>query len=169
MNGKHRHLPRPRIQRAFVLWFRENRARFKVPVRLTTVTHAGIMLNFPSHTECLCVLLSRGDLSVHVKWQGVAWDMLISLDAWPEPVNGGYRCSLCLGEIEIWPTREAIWIDHLFEAFLSWVNECLATADTLRIFGERGSFTSAELNNHRKPSPDDHCIAEIPLLLKSKS
>lgn len=89
MSKLSRHHPRPRIQRAFVRWFRENRSRFIVPKQITEVSHGGIGLKFPSHPDCLSVGLSRFDLSVFVDWQEIGWDMLISLDAIPERVLGG--------------------------------------------------------------------------------
>ncbi len=81
-------LPRPRIQRAFVRWFRESHNRFAVPVRLTKISAEGILLNFPNHPDCLSVWLSRWGFNVSVDWRGVNWDRLISLDACPEPVPG---------------------------------------------------------------------------------
>jgi len=166
MNEKDQHLPRPRIQRAFVRWFRENRARFAVPVRLTKITARGIELNFPSHPDCLSVWLSRSELDVFVEWKGDCWDMLISLDCAPEPVPGGYRCALCTESVTIWPTREALWCDHLFEPFLTWVNERLAPACWLSLYSLHGrpdDTTWAALTDQRKPSLADHLVAEFPL------
>lgn len=150
MKRNKQHLPRPRLQRAFVLWFRENRARFAVPVRLTRISAAGILLTFPDKPECLSVWLSRWDLSVNVDWQGVTWDTLLSLDASPELTAVGYRCSFCEVNDKTWPTREALWIDHLFEPFLAWVNECLAGATSIQFFGTRDSVTCAKLSNGQK-------------------
>lgn len=146
--------PRPRIQRAFVRWFRENHNRFAVPVRLTKITGKGILLNFPKHPDCLSVWLSRWDLSVHVTWQEVWWDMLISLDAFPEQVPGGYRCRLHLNFDEIWPTREALWRHDLFEPFLAWVNEQLAQAYQLSLYGKPGSSTWALLVDGQDDDPE---------------
>nr|WP_315246036.1 hypothetical protein [uncultured Albidiferax sp.] len=161
-------LPRPRIQRAFVVWLRENRARFAVPVRLTKVKATGILLHFTNQPECLFVWLSRGDLSVYVEWQGLTWDMLISLDAEPVLTAEGYRCSFCEVSDTTWPTREALWTEHLFEPFLEWVNACLAGASSIRFFGTRDTFTCAELSNRHTLSPVENCIAEVPLFLESR-
>jgi len=147
-------LPRPRIQRAFVRWFRENHTRFAVPVRLSKITAKGILLNFPNHSDCLSVWLSSWNLSVHVEWQGVNWDMLISLDANPEPVPGGYRCRCCSESDRVWPNRESLWADHLFEPFLSWVNERLAHACQLSLYGKPGDSTWAELIDEQDDLPE---------------
>ena len=154
MNSKNRHLPRPRIQRAFVRWFRENHNHFAVPVRLTKITTKGILLNFPDHPDCLTVWLSRWDLSVHVTWQDLGWDMLISLDACPEPVPGGYRCRLNLNFVEIWPNRETLWCHDFFEPFLAWVNKRLAHACQLSLYGKPDSSTWAELIDAQDDFPE---------------
>ena len=154
MHKKYQQLPRPRIQRAFVRWFRENRSRFAVPVRLTKITTAGILLTFPDHPDCLCAWLSRFELLVSVNWKGVCWDRLIDLDAWPEPVPSGYRCALCMDFVRIWPTREAIWQDHLFDPFLLWVNEKLAHSSQLLLYGRPGETTWAKLVDANDSSPE---------------
>jgi hypothetical protein len=76
--------------------------------------------------------------------------MLISLDAYIARAAGGYQCQLCLSDHpespELFPSREALWIDHLFEPFLKWVNEQLAPAHWLQISGSSdGGITCAQL------------------------
>ncbi|MDP2805775.1 MAG: hypothetical protein Q8O24_07510 [Gallionellaceae bacterium] len=143
-------LLRPRIQRAFVRWFNENRTRFEVPIRLTRITANGVELRFQNYPDCLSVRLSSKELNVHVKWQGQWWDMLISLDAWVFHTPGGYKCNCCWDDSEepatIFPSREALWQDHLFDPFLKWVNEKLAPARWLQISGAGdGGCTWAQL------------------------
>ena len=73
--------------------------------------------------------------------------MLISLDSCPEPVPGGYRCRLNLDFVEIWPTREAVWRNNLFEPFLWWVNNKLAQSCKLSLYGRPGESTWALLGH----------------------
>ena len=74
--------------------------------------------------------------------------MLISLDAIPAATPMGYRCTLCENATQTWTSREALWQDHLFEPLLDWVNETLAPATTLRLFGTRDEgCTWAELGS----------------------
>ncbi|MEI8159116.1 MAG: hypothetical protein WCH60_19835 [Burkholderiales bacterium] len=164
MSKLSRHHPRPRIQRTFVRWFRENRSRFIVPIQITEVSHSGIGLKFPSHPGCLSVGLSRFDLSVYVDWQGTGWDMLISLDAVPERVPGGYRSVLNTDLEQVLPTREAVWRNDLFEPFLSWVNNKLAIATALRLYGQRGESTWAILFDEiDELQESSSCAVSIPL------
>ncbi len=147
--------PRPRIQRVFVRWFKENRNRFNVQIQLTQITDKGVELHFPQYRDILSVWLSRWDLSVCVDWQGEIWDMLISLDAAPESSPTGYRCKLCENAHSTWPSREGLWRDHLFEPFLAWVNEHLAPATWLKLYGtEGGGIRWARLGSHQNVSSD---------------
>jgi hypothetical protein len=161
MRSKYGHLPRPRIQRAFVQWFRENRYRFNVSVRLGKISRSGIELNFPNHSKCLSAWLSGSGLEVFVDWQGLSWDRLISMDCMPVPVPGGYRCAWCLEFVSVRPSREALWREHLFEPLMSWVNDQIAPASHLLLFGRAGDATWAELGYapERRQFAPAHMIA----------
>ncbi len=138
-------LPRPRNQRAFVRWFAENYPRFAVPVRISRITAKSVTLIFPGYPSCLSVSLCAHDLNVDVNWQGIHWDMVISLDAYMARTANGYQCKLCITP-EMFPSRESLWIDHLYEPFLKWVNEELASARWLEISGfDDGGVTWAHL------------------------
>jgi hypothetical protein len=66
-------------------------------------------------------------------------------DSYPERGPAGYFCPLCLDYFRkthpgetftgIFPTREAVWTDDIFEPFLNWVNDDLANASHLGLFG----------------------------------
>ena len=139
------HLRRPRIHRAFVRWLKKNSTRFAVPLRVTKVKGKGMELRFDNYPDCLSVWLSKDVIAVHVVWQGKWWDMIIYRKILPAYKRGGFICECCFVEpgesVVIFPTREALWQDHLFEPFLKWVNEELAPARWLQICctAERGS------------------------------
>ena len=156
-----KHLPRPRIQRAFVHWLNENWTRFAVPVRLPKISARGVEVNFLSYPDCLNVQLSNHDLAVQVKWQGDSWDRLIDLDVLPCHAPDGYKCRCCYVEhgesVSIFPSREALWKDHLFEPFLKWVNEELALARWLRVSctGDRETTWAQLIQDESKLSAPD--------------
>jgi hypothetical protein len=80
--------------------------------------------------------------------------MLLSLDAFPKRVPGGYVCTECDPAIrQTFPSREALLEDHLFEPFLEWVKENLAPADALHLY-RAGGMTAAKLTKG-EPSRDD--------------
>ena len=147
---KIKHLPRPHNQRAFVSWLAENYTRFSVSVRINRITATSVTLIFPDYPACLSVSLCEHSLNVVVDWQGLNWDMLISLDAYIARTVNGYQCQLCIVDDtespQLFPSREALWIDHLYEPFLKWVNEELASARWLQISGSSdGGITCAQL------------------------
>ena len=79
MTKTQRNLPHPRIQRAFVRWFRENRFRFTLPVDLAEINTAVIQINFPKHLDCISACLSSSDLYVSVDCEGQYWDLQVRL------------------------------------------------------------------------------------------
>jgi len=157
-------LPRPRIQRAFVLWFNENRTRFEVPIRLTKITAKGVELHFHNYPDCLTVWLSSDALSVNVEWQGDWWDRLVDLDAYLYHTHGGYRCRFCVvdnGESAVlFPSREALWQDHLFAPFLKWVNEKFAPARWLMVSStsDRGATWAKLIRDKSELSEPDRTL-----------
>lgn len=140
------HLPRQRIQRAFVSWFNENQSSFGVPIRISKISGKGIELRFQNYPDCLSVWLTSNELGVHVEWQENYWDCLIDLDASPFHTSKGYQCKRCVREggkpVMVFPSREALWKDHLFEPFLKWVNEVLAPARWLQLSSIGGYGTT---------------------------
>jgi hypothetical protein len=54
-------------------------------------------------------------------------------------------CDLCPPESRsVFPNRAVLWIDHLFEPFLEWVDESLAKAKWLALYGSGGAFGKEE-------------------------
>jgi len=126
-------------------WWVKSRRRFSVPLHIECVTHREILLRLDFHDERLLASICENDLSVVCEIDGTCWDMLLSLDAYPVSTMGGFYCSMCEPTEKIWPTREALWTDHLFEPFLGWVNERLAVASRIERGSTAGGSTWAEL------------------------
>lgn len=163
-----RHLPRPRIQRAFVHWLRENQGRFKISVRVAKISARLVELDFPGLPNNLSACLSPYELNVYVSWQGETWDMLSSLEASPFHTAEGWKCRQCVLEsgdsAELFPSRDSLWRHHLFEPFLRWANEELAPARWLRV-SCTGGATWAELIRDESalsgPSATLHAIQQF--------
>jgi hypothetical protein len=63
----------------------------------------------------------------------------------PKRVPGGYVCTECDPATRAtFPTCEALWVDELFEPFMTWVNEDLAPAKALYLY-RYGGMTAAKL------------------------
>lgn len=145
-------LPRRRIQRAFIKWWRENRLRFLVPVHIEALTGRLIRLRFGIHHGWVSATLTDNDFNVSVEVSGVHQDILLFLDSCPVRTSHGHVCSFCEQPAKFWPTREALWADHLFEPLLQWANTRLMQSSSVRLGGTQGGSTWAELVMLPRPS-----------------
>ncbi len=140
--------PRPRIQRAFLLWFREEGARFAVFIRLGRRTDQNWDLTLGGGTTpALRPWLYGYGIAVEAYWQATSWDLVLCLDAAPRRTPLGYVDDMTLPEYRRqYESREALWREELFEPFLRWVNETLAPACRLGLWRtEEGGATWAKL------------------------
>ena len=142
----------PRFQRAMIRWFLKNHSQFLVPVALKKINAKKVAIVFSEHPDSLCVSFGSSGLSVHAMWDGCSWDRLLDLDVLPQATRRGYQCKLCMGwpksatgPVACFPTREALYQDHVFEPFLKWVNETLACASQMSLYGDPEDCTWAEL------------------------
>jgi hypothetical protein len=127
---------RPRIQREFLHWLSENRQRFAVPVRITRRTDRWIEMAFVGANPILSAILTRWQINIAVEWEGECWDLVESHEAGAVRSASGYFCTLCVPEARVfYPSREALWRDHLFETFLEWVNDKLLKARWIGVYG----------------------------------
>ncbi len=139
--------PRPRIQRAFLRWLGEHKDDFKARPMAPRRTDEFIYLSFHGVTAQVTAALTRSEINVEACEQGECWDLLLSLDVSPQRITDGYECSLCLPEAKtVYPSREALWRDHLFEPFFEWCNGVLANAQWLALYrAANGGTTWAKL------------------------
>lgn len=158
-----RHLPK--FQRAFFRWFEINHSRFSIPVRLKPLKGAMVKIEFKNHPECLTITANESNLGVWIYWDGEPWDGLLELDVSPVKTRDGdgFCCRLCLDHAKKWSTLEELWVDHLFEPFLKWVNKDFANAKSLRLFGGYKSTTWGQLISDGHPENSAPFFAEVPL------
>lgn len=127
---------RPRIQRELLRWLSGNRQRFAVPVRITRRTDRWIEMTFVGANPILSAILTRWEINIAVEWQGQCWDLVESHEAGAVRSASGYFCSLCVPEARVfYPSREALWRNHLFEMFIEWANDKLLKARWIGIYG----------------------------------
>lgn len=132
---------RPRLQRAFFDWFRENRRRFAVAPHIDARTDRWIRITFDGITPIIATYVGRDGVSVDVERGGEWFDTLADLDVAMRRGRDGYFCKMCeTAEREYFSTREALWIEHLFEPFLGWIN---VTSQTARCACLRSCATSS--------------------------
>ena len=95
-----------------------------------------------------------GDLVISADWEGACWDFLFSEEVRPEKSHGGFVCAICERESKhrIFPTLEALWLDHLFRPLEDWINTKLAVAQAVALYRtDHGGSTWARLVSASEP------------------
>jgi hypothetical protein len=152
------------FQEAFLAWFSEEPKRFRLPVSLGAVTSTRIEMRIQGlHPAIYISIEDHSDINVFVEWEGVVWDQLLWLfaDEEPCPDGVGWMDEAVLPEFQvIHPTREALWRENVFGDLLTWINEDLAHATYLAIWGSADHATWARLVRDGKVLRTDWTIAE---------
>ena len=135
------------IRDVFYNWLEGDAAkRLAIPLVIGKWKDEYLEFAFTGITPAISVTLDAWNLCVQVEWEGTNWDVILDLDTEPQSVDGGVVCGWCEPEDRIiFPSEVELWRDHLFEPFLAWVNDELATADLLCLYGERDHMTWAKL------------------------
>lgn len=134
---------------AFLAWLSTASGRLVLPASVDMAVpscselrvqgvHPAIQILFPQNCE----------IAVNVEWEGVDWDQLVWLDVYEEPGSGGigWINGVLFPEFQVvHPTREALWRADVFEPLLTWINEDLAYATHLAIWGIADRATWARL------------------------
>lgn len=157
-------LPRSRIQRTFVKWLTASQNRLAFPLRIIRRTDRWISMELVGVNSVISISLTSLGINIGVIWQGELWDLLIDFDVDLLKISGGYVCDLCIDEPrKIFPSRENLWRDHLFEPFLEWINNDLANAEVVGIYGTGGGGTTwATLTvNEGPPSKDEQALLPV--------
>jgi hypothetical protein len=140
-------LPRRKIQRAFLSWLEANRGRLALDITLGKRTDTVQEFSFAGINPAISGALTTWEIEVWAIRDGHSWDILFNVDAEPKRVlGGGYVCDLCRPDARtVFPDRQALWTDHLFEGLLVWVNDNLARAKWLALYGSPGHTSWARL------------------------
>lgn len=151
--------------RYFQTWYAKNKHRFVLPlhVALRDDTFLGLNLGQISPYTMQFGLKWKGD-SFQDGWlvffntkSGETIDNICWMETYTTQGPDGYFCSECHRyaqdvrdgkylpyetylESKFFPTREALWEDHLFEAILKQANE-IAEADRIDFFSDSDSFS----------------------------
>ena len=115
------------LDRLFRRWLRENRHRFTHPPYIVRACHSHLELAFSGISPRVWATLKRNsEVSVGISFKGECWDLVIDFDAYAEQRSShGWFCRLCAeqGKQELFPSRDALFVAHGLEPFLSWANE----------------------------------------------
>lgn len=118
-----------------------------VPLRVLHRTDDSLALGFVGLTPLLRVCLGSYSLTVNVVVTGEIFDGLAEFECALRRRSNGYVCECCDPEERVlYPSRAALWCDHLFEPFLKWTKERLSAARYLKLIDiGNGAIRSASL------------------------
>lgn len=149
--------PRSFFIRCLETWLDHNRHRFNHPPQVLKRRPSGLILGFDSVNPMItCWAQGSGDFMPQVEHEGDLWDSLTwDFDCYAQRHGHGYVCGLCLesGHKKLYPTREALWIEHSFEPWLKWCNRMFTKNRRLCLFRwplEKPGICSAKLVHSRR-------------------
>ena len=115
-----------------------------------------------------CTITSHG-YSISASNEGECWDLIAEGDINEQKTSSGqYVCKMCETERrELFPTRFALWEDHIFKPILNWANKNLIKTKWVCLFQYGEGATMAQVvDENSLPSviQDDSFVKAIPLM-----
>jgi len=161
-------MPKAFFIRLFDHWLSQHRADFRHPPMAVRRFKRHVTFRFKGIVPSIWGAIKEcGFIEVGVDHHGQCWDLLADFDIAPKRLPGGnYICEYCEEATRtIYPTREALWIEHGFESLRAWCNAELRADRQMVLFGtEDGGGRWACLKPlSYVPAMDAHLVARYPL------
>lgn len=125
------------LHSALSAWLAKARPRLAVAINVQRSTPDVIEFGFDLANPVLMgSITNAGDLVVSAEWQDECWDFLLAEEARPHQMAMGFVCTLCKqeGTHRVFPSREAVWHDHLFGPLEDFINTKLANAEAVALY-----------------------------------
>ncbi len=137
--------PHTAFRTAFLMWLDGAAERFALPVSVVATSPTHTRLRIAGIHPAIRISLGHDrDVNVGADWEDMNWDVLACMDVTASPApDGGWENTFMRPKFRVsHPTREAAWRSDGFEPLLDWVNEELAPATHLALWGsdEGGSW-----------------------------
>lgn len=136
--------------RYFQQWYCDNQHRFAIPLFLYRHRDRGICVSvgdIPGEKMYFGIFFRKKDFqdgSLFFSWGEENIDSMAWMETYPKRIDAGYICELCREfgkDLRVFPTRESLWEDHIFEVILETVNEKIAAAEHIELrFDDGASF-----------------------------
>ena len=161
-------MPKSFHRKAFDRWLSRNRARFLHPPVIVKNRRNSFTMRFWGINSAIhCTITSHG-YSISVSNEGEYWDFIAEGDISEQRTSSGrYFCKMCEPERrELFPTRFALWEDHIFKPILIWATDNLLKTKWLCLFQYEGSTWAkiVDENNLHKEMQDQNFVKVIPLM-----
>ena len=161
-------MPKSFQRKAFDRWLCRNRGLFpRTPVIVENRKKYFTMRFRGINSAIACIITSHG-YDISVSYEGEVWDLIDSggLSERRTPL-GQYFCEQCKPECrELFPTRYALWEDHIFKPILNWANHNLLKTKWVCLFQLLQASTMAQVvdeNSLLMVMEDDSFVKAIPM------
>jgi len=130
---------------AFIEWIEARTPNLAAQISIDKRTRRGIQFSFVGYPPEISGWIGRSNLCVSASHDGECWDLIFDDDCVAEQSGDGFFCSVYLPEYQkVFPSKDALWRESVFEQFGDWINMELATATGL-VFCATGGATWAYL------------------------
>jgi hypothetical protein len=127
------------ILEAFDEWFSKHNSSLAIPMTIVARAPGSIRLTFNGRVDAIEVIVLADEIVVTVQHEGHCWDILASFEVAPTGVADGVVCGLCdPSNRAVYPTRRALFVEHVFQPFAEWVERKLAPTRALGFGGSIG-------------------------------
>jgi len=164
-------MPKSFQRKSFDRWMSRNQGPFQHPPVIVENRKKHFNMRFRNINSAIGCTITSFDYSISVDHEGECWDLLDTWDLSEQRTpSGQYFCKAC--EVEsrkLFPTRDALWEDHIFNQILSWANNNLLKTKWVCLFQYGKGTTEAKIvdeNNLLIVMQDENFIKTIPLMEK---
>ena len=162
-------MPKSFHHKAFDHWLSLNRGRFLHPPVIVKNREKSFTMRFRGINSAIdCTINSHG-YSISVSNEGECWDLIAEGDISEQRTSSGrYFCEICeTGRRELFPTRFALWEDHIFQPIMNWANKNLLKTQWVCLFQYGEGATMAQVvdeNSLPTVMQDDSFVKALPLM-----
>jgi hypothetical protein len=163
-------LPKSFQRKAFDRWLSRNQGLFQRPPVIVENRKKYFNMRFRRINAAIdCTITSHG-YAISVSHEGGVWDLIDDRELSERRTSSGhYFCELCKPECrELFPTRSALWEDHIFKQLLNWENNNLLKTKWVCLFQYGQGVTMAQVVDEKSllmVMQDDSFVKAIPMVV----
>ena len=161
-------MPKSFQREAFDQWLYKNQEFFQHPPVIVKNGKNYFTMRFQGINSAISCIITSYDYSISVDYKGECWDLLESNFVSEQQTSSGeYFCKECEQEQQkLFPTRFAMWEDHIFKRILNWATDNLLNTKWLCLFQYEGATWAkiVDENNLLKEMQDKNFVKVIPLM-----
>lgn len=150
------------VGRIFRRWLDKNKSRFVFDLTFQMSKDNCFRIRLIGVTSVIYVHLGSAGISANAYINDECVDIIADFDSFPEATAEGYVCPLCTADVrEPFPTLEQFWCRHIFDRFLSWVNNELASARWLNVVCTDGGGSVRLCNDDLEAQEHQHQFNQL--------